>query len=61
MGYRQGEVFFVSPTNWQGEEIIISTIESWWGPLWKEKKDRYQELLQGNPDLKSMFGKMFHV
>jgi len=32
MGYRQGEkVFFVSPTNWQGEKIIVSIVESSWG------------------------------
>jgi hypothetical protein len=44
MGYKQGEkVFYVSPTNWQGEEIIISTVESLWGPLWKEKNNRFEE------------------
>jgi hypothetical protein len=32
MGYRQGEkVFFVSPTNWRGEKIIVSIVESSWG------------------------------
>ncbi len=34
MGYRQREkVLFISPTNWQGEKIVVSTIESSWGPL----------------------------
>jgi hypothetical protein len=34
MGYRQREkVLFVSPTNWQGEKIVVSTIESSWGPV----------------------------
>jgi hypothetical protein len=34
MGYKQGEkVLYVSPINWQGEDIVVSTIESLWGPL----------------------------
>jgi hypothetical protein len=46
MGYRQGEkVFFVSPTNWQGEEIFVPSIEASWGPLWKEKNDKFEEFL----------------
>ncbi len=62
MGYRQGEkVFFISPTIWQGEKIVVSTIESLWGPLQKEKNNRFEELLQGDLDFKPMFGKMFHV
>lgn len=51
MGYRQGEVFFVSPTNWQGEDIFVSTVEYSWGPLWKEKNNRFEEFLQADPDL----------
>jgi hypothetical protein len=46
MGYKQGEkVLFVSPTNWQGEKIVVSTIESSWGPFWKENNDRFEEFL----------------
>jgi hypothetical protein len=38
MAYKQGEkVLFVSPTNWQDEKIVDSTIESLWGLFWKEK------------------------
>ncbi len=44
MGYKQGEnVFFDSPTNWQGAKIVGSTIESLWGPLWKEKNNKFEE------------------
>jgi hypothetical protein len=46
MGYKQGEnVLFVSPTNWQGDEIDVSNVESSWGPIWKEKNDRFEEFL----------------
>jgi hypothetical protein len=44
MGYRNREkMFFVPPTNWQGEEISISYVEASWGPLWKEKNDKFEE------------------
>jgi hypothetical protein len=34
MGYKQGEkVFFVSLINWQGEEIVVSYVESLWVPF----------------------------
>jgi hypothetical protein len=32
-----------------------------WEPLWKEKNDRFEEFLQGDPNLKPLFGKMFHI
>jgi hypothetical protein len=53
--------FFVSPTNWQGEEIFVSFVEASWGPLWKEKNDKFEEFLQGDMNLRLLFGKMFHV
>jgi hypothetical protein len=62
MGYKQGEkMFFVSPTNWQGEEISISFVEALWGLLWKEKNDKFEEFLQGDVNLRLLFGKMFHI
>jgi hypothetical protein len=36
-------MFFVSPTNWQGQEIFVSFVEALWGPLWKEKNDKFEE------------------
>jgi hypothetical protein len=36
------KMFFVPPTNWQGEEISISYVEASWGPLWKEK-NKFEE------------------
>jgi hypothetical protein len=32
-----------------------------WGPFWKEKNNRFKEFLQGDPYLRPLFGKMFHV
>jgi hypothetical protein len=32
-----------------------------WGPLWKEKNNKLKEFLQGDPYLRPLFGKMFHV
>jgi hypothetical protein len=61
MGYRQMEVFFVSPTNWQGEEIYVSTIEDSWGPLWKEKNNKFEEFFKGDLDFRSLSTKMFHI
>jgi hypothetical protein len=62
MGYKQGEkMFFVFPTNWQGEKISVSFVEALWGLLWKEKNDKFEEFLQGDANLRLLFGKMFHV
>ncbi len=47
-----GKMFFVSPTNWQGQEIFVSSVEALWGPLWKEKNDKFEEFLQGSMDLR---------
>ncbi len=60
MGYKQGEkVFFVSPTNWQGKEIVVLIVESSWGPLQKEKNDRFEKFLQGDPNLRPLSREMF--
>jgi hypothetical protein len=47
-----GKMFFVSPTNWQGQEIFVSSVEALWGPSWKEKNDKFEEFLQGSTDLR---------
>ncbi len=62
MGYSLGEkVFFVSPTNWQGEKVFVYFVEASWGPLWKEKNDKFEDFLHGDVDLRSLSGKMFHI
>ncbi len=62
MGYNQGEkVSFVSSKNWQGEEIVVSIVESSWGPFWKEKNNRFEEFLEGNPNFRPLFRKMFYI
>jgi hypothetical protein len=41
----KGRMSYFSPTNWQGDEIDVSNVESSWGPIWKEKNDRFEEFL----------------
>jgi hypothetical protein len=44
MGYRQGEkVFFVSPKNWQREEVTISSYQDSWSLVWKKKNHEFEE------------------
>ncbi len=38
-------MFFVSPINWQRQEIFVSSVEASWGPLCKEKNDKFEEFL----------------
>ncbi len=61
MGYQKGEkTFYVSPTNWKGEEEgVISHIGAQ-GLLWHEKNVCFKAFLQDDQDLSWFFGKMFH-
>jgi hypothetical protein len=63
MGYRDGDrALYVSPYNNLSEELHVSDdIHNSWSPFWKEANEEFETMLQNDPDLAHLCGKMFYV
>jgi hypothetical protein len=62
MGYREGDkVFYVSTTNWQGEESLVDAYEKGWDQHLKVANDEFEVILEGDPNFSRFLGCMFHV
>ncbi len=62
MGYKEGDkVFYVSATNWQGEEAFVDAYEGGWDQHWKVVNDEFEVFLKGDPNFSKFLGRMFHV
>lgn len=62
MGYQEGDkIFYVSTTNWQGEEALVDTCEEGWDQHWKVANDEFEVFMKGDPYLSNFLRHMFHV
>jgi len=63
MGYREGDrALYVSPFNNLEEALLVSDdIMSSWTPLWQEANEEFDSMLQNDPDLAHLAGKMFFL
>lgn len=63
MGYRDGDrALYVSPYNNLDEVLHVSEdIKESWSPLWREANNEFDAMLQKDPDLSHLVGKMFYV
>jgi hypothetical protein len=62
MGYRGGDkVFYVSATNWQGEEALVDAYEEGWDQHLKVVNDEFEVFFKGDPNFSKFLGHMFHV
>jgi hypothetical protein len=43
--------FYVSSTNWQGEEEYVCNHINTWSALWKEKNAKFEKFLAKDPHL----------
>jgi hypothetical protein len=52
MGYRKGnKIFYVSPTNWQGEDAFVANHIHKWDDHWKYVNVAFEEVLNLDDDL----------
>jgi hypothetical protein len=52
MGYQEGDkVFYVFPTNWQGEEAFVANHIHEWDDHWKAVNASLEERLNSDEDL----------
>ncbi len=62
MGYQKGyKVFYVSPTNWQGEEAFVVNHIHEWDDHYKSMNATFKEALDFDEDLQRFNGRMFYV
>jgi hypothetical protein len=62
MVYWKGEkAFYVSSTNWQGEDEYVCNHVDYWSSLWKEKNAKFEKFLAEDSHLYWLSRKMFHV
>ena len=63
MGYREGDrALYVSPYNNLNEVLDVSDdIHNSWSSLWQRANEEFDAMLQNDPDLAHLSGKMFYV
>jgi predicted ABC-class ATPase len=62
MGYKEGDkVFYVSATNWQGEETLVNSYEEGWDCHWKEANDEFEVFFIRDSNLFRFLKRKFHV
>ncbi len=62
MGYREkNKVFYFSATNWKREEEDVILHHDTWDEHWLLENERFEKLLQDDPNLVHFSNKMFFV
>ena len=62
-GYRDGaSVFYVSTTNFQGQEKVVTEAErAKWSAHWRTRDQEFEEFLSRDPELAQLSNKFFYV
>jgi hypothetical protein len=59
--FKKVTVFYVSPTNWQGEEAFVADHIHEWDNHWKAMNASFEKGLNSDEDLQRFNGRMFYV